>query len=332
MSATNHTSNYELSQYIGSDEPKYLTDYNGDMQKIDVAIKDAKTSADTANTGVATNAASIQTLDGAISSLNGQVSTVATDTNGNTASINTINSLIGNGEPTTSDKTIIGAINEIYADITGGGTDIEADNVEYDNTTSGLTATNVQSAIDEVLASIPTPGQIEADDIAYDNQTSGLTATDVQSAIDEVNDKITGEIYDLDLGNSVTATLTGASTLGIDSNNSDVKVLTNADGSIGKIYGGISTTNSLTVTGSTVEYTKIATISASNLPAIDTAYDIAIGYTFFNVSGAWSVSLTKLHFNTDGTVDVYIRLGAGTYENFRVSLAPCLYFLKDLGD
>lgn len=187
MSATNHTSNYELSQYIGSDEPKYLTDYNGDMQKIDVAIKEAKTGADTANTGVATNAASIQTLDGAVSSLNGQVSTVATATNGNTASINTINSLIGNGEPTTSDKTIIGAINEIYADITGGGTDIEADNVKYDNTTSGLTADDVQEAIDEIVSTMPSPTtSLDADHVNYDNQTSGLTATNVQSAIDEL--------------------------------------------------------------------------------------------------------------------------------------------------
>ena len=187
MSATNHTSNYELSQYIGSDEPKYLTDYNGDMQKIDVAIKEAKTGADTANTGVATNAASIQTLDGAVSSLNGQVSTVATATNGNTASINTINSLIGNGEPTTSDKTIIGAINEIYADITGGGTDIEADNVKYDNTTSGLTADDVQEAIDEIVSTMPSPTtSLEADHVTYDNTSSGLTATNVQSAIDEL--------------------------------------------------------------------------------------------------------------------------------------------------
>ena len=187
MSATNHTSNYELSQYIGSDEPKYLTDYNGDMQKIDVAIKEAKTGADTANTGVATNAASIQTLDGAVSSLNGQVSTVATATNGNTASINTINSLIGNGEPTTSDKTIIGAINEIYADITGGGTDVEADNVKYDNTTSGLTADDVQDAIDEVVTMIPSvPATYDADDVTYDNTASGLTATNVQDAIDEL--------------------------------------------------------------------------------------------------------------------------------------------------
>ena len=188
MSATNHTSNYELSQYIGSDEPKYLTDYNGDMSKIDVAIKSADTKAETANTGVATNASAISALDGAVGTMQTQLTTVAGVANGNTASINTINSLLGHGEPTTTDKTVIGAINEIYADITGGGTDIDADNIDYDNTTSGLTATNVQDAIDEIA----TGGAVVASAVGYDNTTSGLTATNVQSAVDEVNGKFGG--------------------------------------------------------------------------------------------------------------------------------------------
>lgn len=35
MAATNTTPNLELSQFIGSDKPDWLTDYNGDMSKID---------------------------------------------------------------------------------------------------------------------------------------------------------------------------------------------------------------------------------------------------------------------------------------------------------
>lgn len=59
----------------------------------------------------------------------------------------------------------------------------DADDISYDNTSSGLTATNVQDAIDEVVSSSSTP---DADDISYDNTSSGLTATNVQDAIDEV--------------------------------------------------------------------------------------------------------------------------------------------------
>ena len=38
MASTNKTTNYELSQFIGSDKPTYLGDYNSDMLKIDNAM------------------------------------------------------------------------------------------------------------------------------------------------------------------------------------------------------------------------------------------------------------------------------------------------------
>lgn len=39
MSSTNKTTNYNLSQYVGTDKPTYLGDYNGDMLKIDTQMK-----------------------------------------------------------------------------------------------------------------------------------------------------------------------------------------------------------------------------------------------------------------------------------------------------
>lgn len=39
MSSTNKTPNYDLSQYIGTDKPTYLGDYNSDMSKIDAQMK-----------------------------------------------------------------------------------------------------------------------------------------------------------------------------------------------------------------------------------------------------------------------------------------------------
>lgn len=53
MASTNKTTNYELSQYIGSDKPTYLGDYNSDMLKIDTQMKannDLATSANAAAT------------------------------------------------------------------------------------------------------------------------------------------------------------------------------------------------------------------------------------------------------------------------------------------
>jgi len=59
-----------------------------------------------------------------------------------------------------------------------------AASTSYDNTTSGLSATNVQDAIDEVKADIPT--SFNANNISYNNTVSGLQANNVQSALDEI--------------------------------------------------------------------------------------------------------------------------------------------------
>lgn len=39
MTATNKTANYNLSQFVGTDRPTWIGDYNGDMSKIDAQLK-----------------------------------------------------------------------------------------------------------------------------------------------------------------------------------------------------------------------------------------------------------------------------------------------------
>lgn len=152
MSATNSTANYELPIFLATDKPAWLTDWNGAMSAIDTAIHSAQSTADGAQTTAGTAIADIATINASLTTITGNITSLTTTVNGNTGSINTINSLIGNGQPTTEDKTLIGAINEIYGMITGGGDPIEAENVSYDNTASGLTAVDVQSAIDELAS------------------------------------------------------------------------------------------------------------------------------------------------------------------------------------
>ena len=154
MSSTNKTTNLELSQFLGSDSPKWLTDYNADMEKIDAGYQTVKAQADTTDLIVGGHTSSITSLQSTVTEQGTAITGLRTDVTANSGSINTINSLIGNGEPTTTDKTIIGAINELAAEITPGGS-VAASSVSYDNTTSGLTASNVQAAIDEVVSSIP---------------------------------------------------------------------------------------------------------------------------------------------------------------------------------
>lgn len=63
MSSTNKTANYGLSQYIGTDKPTYLGDYNSDMTKIDTQMKtnaDAASSAQSAAGAAQTKANSVE--------------------------------------------------------------------------------------------------------------------------------------------------------------------------------------------------------------------------------------------------------------------------------
>lgn len=149
MSATNATPTISLPLFIGTDKPAWLTDWNGAMNTIDGAIATLQTAEGGTATALASLSQSVEALSGTVSQHTTSLQTITTAVAGNTGSINTINSLIGNGQPTTEDKTIIGAINEIYAEI-GGGDGVDADEVNYDNTDSGLTASNVQTAIDEL--------------------------------------------------------------------------------------------------------------------------------------------------------------------------------------
>lgn len=325
MSATNKTTHYELPVFVGGDMPGWLTDFNGAMNAIDAGIYEAKSAGDGAQSSADTANANITTLSGTVDGIGGRVTTLEGTVSSQGGNIDTINSLIGHGEPTTTDKTIIGAINELAAEIPQPGS-IDADDVSYSNTTSGLTATNVQDAIDELANG----GAIVANAVSYDGTSSGLSATNVQAAIDEVVSEIpSAGIVDLNLINNVTPTVTPAGGT-ILANYTKVHVLTNADASIGKIYGGIA------ITGSSIainDWTTIATLSVTGLPTITTAYDIEIGFCTATIGGTANSLLTRLHFNTDGTVDVQMYLGAaGTLSTATISLAPCLYILKSLGD
>jgi hypothetical protein len=63
-------------------------------------------------------------------------------------------------------------------------TDLDGSNVRYSNTTSGLTADDIQAAIDELVVVI---NALTASEVAYDNTDSDLVATDVKSALDELD-------------------------------------------------------------------------------------------------------------------------------------------------
>lgn len=123
MSYTNKTPNYELPQWLADDKPTFLSDMNGAFSDIDTAMKANENAAASAQSTADANTLSINgittDIDGA-GGVKARLSAVETAESNLEGSVNTINSLIGNGTPTTTDQTIIGAINEIHA-FTGEG-------------------------------------------------------------------------------------------------------------------------------------------------------------------------------------------------------------------
>ena len=106
MASTNKTTNYELSQFLGTDKPAWLSDYNTDMNKIDTQMK-ANADGVTSVTGTA----------GATATALGDITSLATtDKTSAVAAINEVNtkantaqstansaSNIANGAKTTAD-------------------------------------------------------------------------------------------------------------------------------------------------------------------------------------------------------------------------------------
>lgn len=64
MTATNHTKNYSLSQFAGTDRPTWLGDYNGDMAKIDAQLKQNADDIASASAGRLTTVAHTADLTG----------------------------------------------------------------------------------------------------------------------------------------------------------------------------------------------------------------------------------------------------------------------------
>lgn len=101
MASTNKTTHYELSQYVGSDKPTYLTDYNNDMSAIDTGIYNAQTKADSGYTLA-------NTADGKADTALTNAGSAQTDASSALTKIGIMANL-----ETTEKGTLVGAVNEI---------------------------------------------------------------------------------------------------------------------------------------------------------------------------------------------------------------------------
>ena len=155
MGHTNSTANLSLPQFIGTDKPTWLGDINGAFSDIDAYV----------GTNDAAVAAAASDASSAISQAATAVSTA-----------NTANTTAGNAS--TAANNAVGVANNAVA--IAGVVDAKV-GLLADLTTTDRTS--IVNAINEVNGAIGTPSAAQ---VSYDNSGSGLTATDVQAAIDEL--------------------------------------------------------------------------------------------------------------------------------------------------
>ena len=143
MSSTNKTTNYNLSQFVGTDVPSYLGDYNSDMSKIDKAIGDVANSQgsveqsvvgltsdvqglSTQVSGVSTSVQQLQTSVAQVDSgykqadtaLSQRITANANNIQTNTTAIESINTTIGTEDISEiGDGTIKSAISNINSSL-----------------------------------------------------------------------------------------------------------------------------------------------------------------------------------------------------------------------
>lgn len=154
MSSTNKTTNYDLSQFVGTDKPAWLTDYNQDMSKIDTAIDATHDSAVAANGKADANTANIgdmsylsttakNTLVAAINEVDNTADSAYNVASNASQTAQGVSTRVGTLESTLN----LNVINTYQVTFTGNGT-LDTDNKEL------TVATNSDGSICKVYGQI----------------------------------------------------------------------------------------------------------------------------------------------------------------------------------
>ena len=192
MASTNKTSNYELSQFLGTDKPTFLSDYNGDMLKIDTAIKGVDTKAESAQSTANTAVASAQ---GAVDAA-GQAQTDATAavTTANTASsvANTAADTANNAQSTavlaknTADSAATAAATADSKAVAASAKATSAFKMETDTVevtaasdTYGTALNKLSTALGTYVTNLPTGSLAKIIKIQFGNSSEDISTSDI---------------------------------------------------------------------------------------------------------------------------------------------------------
>ena len=117
MSATNHTPNYTLPQFIATDVPTWLVDVNGAFSDIDTAIHNAQEAAGTASTLATTAKNKADAVETSLGTTNGNVTTLQTTVGVQQTAIDANTNKIGSAPLATVSQNLSGAVNELVGRI-----------------------------------------------------------------------------------------------------------------------------------------------------------------------------------------------------------------------
>lgn len=271
--STNKTTNYELPQWVGSDKPSYLTDFNSAFNTIDTAMHNNAEASAQATSDVADLTDRVETAESTVSSLDTRVDTVE-------ATVQSASTTATNAQQTASSALST-------ANTANGKADTNASNISTLSTTVG-------------------------------NNTTAISGLDTRL------DTVEADIDKFNLSNVTTSSLTKASGTFTIASGSTLKVATNSDGSIAKIYGQISannvTTNGVVVATSPLRPSEDITIDGASIKANMVNGTVkTIGW------GSYTIK-------TNGNIEFPMSWAVSGGETCRHMAIACLIFVKDFGD
>jgi hypothetical protein len=147
MSSTNKTNYYDLSQYIGTDKPTYLGDYNSDMSKIDAGIHGVEDKATTASQNAGSAIARVSEVEKTVSAHTESITTLQGDVKGLKDSVKTAQNTAADGvqKAENAQQTANSAL------LTANNASAKADNVNKDVTLWTGTSKNSPITLNDSL-------------------------------------------------------------------------------------------------------------------------------------------------------------------------------------
>ena len=130
MSHTNETVNFHLPQFTADDKPDWLVDVNDAFQAIDTGMEATQSEAESASSVAQLAQTTAENAAETAGQASSDVAGLTTDLETLQGTVNTVTALIGNGTPTTTDKTLIGAINELAAIVEPDRVEVSGDGVK----------------------------------------------------------------------------------------------------------------------------------------------------------------------------------------------------------